>query len=505
LANLLAIDWDHRRLHVAAVRTGRKGSQVEKTLTWEMPEDLTPARAEHLGKLLREFLKTSGVSAPAALIGLARDRVLVKDVYFPAVGANEEPNLVRFQVGKELTDAVDGSVIDYVRLNSTRAAGERHVLAVIARKDVVNAAQALCKAAGLKLVGLAPRLFGAPYALERGQQPDGVPPGDLRATLSMGAGWAELGLYRGHEPILARSLAAGATLAREVRRTLTVFAAQHAAELAPGEPRALYVFGNGENGYPALQDALGVRVEPISPFTIADAVRPAEKDLGSLAGVVGLAHHWALTGGLPVNLAAPKKAQAQASPTRRRWVVYGSVAAVLLVALLAGMYYDRSKKRAELTALTLQKNDLEDQLRKLAQDKADIDDFKAWEQTTIPWVDELYDLSARFPYQVGLRINHLATEATGKRAPKDKQVAKVRISGTVPPGQEALVHQFADAMTRDGHIRATVEKFKGQEFSIKVEVNKQPRDSYQTVLIPPAAVPGDPAMEGDDDAEGGDQ
>src|SRR6202040_3483543 len=99
------------------------------------------------------------------------------------------------------------------------------------------------------------------------------------------------------------------------------------------------LLGNGQSPAPALAEALPCPVEVVSPLTIADAVAPREEHQASLAGAVGLAQRWGVAGILPVNLALPKRPQTSASPAKRRWLVYGAAAALLLVCGISYMYW----------------------------------------------------------------------------------------------------------------------------------------------------------------------
>jgi hypothetical protein len=505
MASLLAIDWDQQQLHLIAARTQRKRMQVEWAADWDMTEELNVRSAEAIGKRLRDFLKAEHVAAGSAIIAIGREKVILKDIRFPAVSASEEPALVRFQATKDVTDAPDALEIDYT-CRGNAAGGEKQAVAVLARRDVLNAVRALCRGAGLKLIGVAPRPFGAPCALERTLQAGGGTfAGDaVLGVLTVGQRWAELCLFRGHELLLARSLPTGPVLVGEVKRSLAVFAAQNGADPRLAGPRVLYVFGNGHAPAPALAAALPCPVEVVSPLTIADGVAPREEHQASMAGAVGLAQRWAITGGLPVNLAVAKKAQVRVSPTRRRWLLYGAAAGLLLAVGIGAMYITLSGRRSQIQKLNVEKMKLDDELRALAQDRADIDGLKEWDQTTISWLDELYDLTARFPYEKGFRVNHLSVEAiAAKKGAKDSKegkeskdapvVARLRITGVTTTNKDAkdakdsMVQHLRDAIGRDTHLKATIEKWMGgtHEFTIKIDVTKQPAAKYETVLVLP--------------------
>jgi len=304
----------------------------------------------------------------------------------------------------------------------------------------------MCRAAGLKLLGVAPRPFGASYALERTLQAGGTfTPDAVQAVLTVGKRWAELCLFRGHELLLARSLPGGPVLVGEVKRSLAVFAAQNAGDARLAGPRVLYVFGNGQSPAAALAEALPCPVELVSPLTITDAVAPREEHQASLAGTVGLAQRWAVTGSLPVNLAVPRKTQVTVSPTRKRWLVYGVAAGLLLVCGISGMYWSLSNKSRQVQRLTKQRDFLDNELRAYAQDRADIDALKEWDAGTVPWLDELYDLTARFPYEQGFRINHFVVGAgTTAKKPGSKDaapVAIVKLVGVNPPAPAPRRHR----------------------------------------------------------------
>ena len=177
MSRYLAIDLDTAGLYIAAGSAGK----VERALVWEDPRlPLAADNARGLGEGLREALKAAGVAPAPALVGLGRDRVIFKDLRFPPVPDAEEPAVVRFQAMKEMTESADDVVLDYVLVAG--GAGERRATAVIVRKDVYAAVQALCAAAGLKLAGVTPRPLrrrggaqaGGPGAAGRGRR--GRPP-----------------------------------------------------------------------------------------------------------------------------------------------------------------------------------------------------------------------------------------------------------------------------------------------------------------------------------------
>ncbi len=187
------------------------------------------------------------MAAAPVLISVGRERLVLKEIKLPpGITPFEEANVVRFQAQKELTEAGDSVVIDYFAAPIPDADGQRRALAFAMRKDLTNAYKALCAAAGLKLVGLTPRPFGAMASFQRAVKDGAVmPPASAEwpvAVLTLGDKWAELLIGRGGSVIFSRSLSTTSVssetaLVSEIRRNLAVFNGQ-----SPQNPvRALYV------------------------------------------------------------------------------------------------------------------------------------------------------------------------------------------------------------------------------------------------------------------------
>src|SRR5439155_5061916 len=100
LARILALDWDQRTVHLVSAQTGRTGVRIDRAVQWQEDFELTPQNAAVAGQRLRERLKEFGFVGGPVLLCTGRERVILKEVRFPAVPPREEPALVRFQASK---------------------------------------------------------------------------------------------------------------------------------------------------------------------------------------------------------------------------------------------------------------------------------------------------------------------------------------------------------------------------------------------------------------------
>jgi Tfp pilus assembly PilM family ATPase len=506
VARFLVLDWDHNQLHLVVASTGRGGARVERALLWSEAGDPGTGDPDALGKRLREHLKGAGIGAAPVLACVGRDRVILKDIRYPAVPPSEEPAVVRFQASKEMTESPDEVLIDYAPFEEPGPAGERRAFAVIMRRTAVARYQALCRAAGLKLAAVTPRPFGIAACLDRAaagtQAPDS--PEAVSAVLTVAGGWAEFCIVRAGKLLFARSLAVSNNLAAEVRRNLAVYAGHTQTSLSRDVVRALYVAGSGEEAElrERLQGLLAIPVRALDPFAPDGAVDVSPGSRAGFTGAAGLAHLWGQQRKAPINFVRVKEPVAKADPNRARKILaVAGVAALFLLGALWG-YQAVAAKRKAVDELTQQKADWEATLRAMAPDAKHYEALKDWNDTAIPWLDELYDLAAHFPYREGMRVTQVAagTYAAAGRTAKDKDKASVRmmVHGVVYRDDDKRIQDLVDAINGDTHTRATVAAVKSggpmapgtkkasEEFTLRIDITKQPAQKYTTLLVPPA-------------------
>lgn len=496
MARYLVLDWDHQQVHVVSATVGG-GVRILRAAAWQEHQSPNPIEAEALGQALRERLKAEGIAPAPVIVCLGRDRIILKEVRYPAVAPDEEPGLVRFQAVKELTDPPEEIILDYAPVGES--GGERRAAVLVVRREMLMAYQGLCKAAGLKLAAMTPRSYGSAACLKRqlGSSvltPPPDPPDAAIAFVTASDRWAEFGVVRGDTLVFARSLAVGPGMAGEVRRNLAVYTGQ-----APQQPvRALYVAGGSEHAAlrDRLKDMLGVPVYAFDPFGGEERPELPAANRGAFAGAVGLLQLLANRRELPINFVAPKEPKPPRDPNRRRLAIAAAVAAFLLVGLVSFCYAKLSEKDAVLEKLFIQKANLDKQLVQLQEDEKRLQALDEWNRGGVVWLDELYDLTDRFPDPNNMRLVQLSATPL-QRTAKDRHVARMELKGVTTEDHQA-VDTLNSRMVQDGHYRVDpkqlalntgLERLRfRQQFTMRVDVEKQPPSMYTrrlTVAPPP--------------------
>lgn len=442
MARFLALDWDHSQLHLVAATTKHTTVQVQRAIVLKEERIPNLATAEALGQHLRELLKREKIAPAPVLISVGRDRVILKEIVYPQVPPVEEPAIVRFQALKELTHAPDEVVIDYSPMPDVGPNGEKRAQVLILRREMLMAYEALCKAAGLKLHGIAPRPFGTAMCLKRLAGTALPPVEGAAAILTVAEQWAEFCVVRDGSLLQARSLAATApgaenALLGEIRRNLAVYAGQ-----TPQHPvRALYLAEGGNRAAlrELLQNTLAIPVHVLDPFAGLQLADLPSGPRGSFAGVLGIVHAHADKRGLPIDFLHPKEPKSERNPHKLQ-LIAGIAAAVLLLAAGAGWGYSRiARFDQQIAALSRDKINMDSLLTSLDEDEKRVKAISEWADSEVVWLDELYDLTERFPSIESVRLTEwvgIPSPQSGKN--KTKHAGHISLKGVTTAESQML-------------------------------------------------------------------
>jgi hypothetical protein len=371
-------------------------------------------------------------------------------------------------------------------------------LAVVLRRELLNAYQTMCQAAGLKLIGVCPRPFGEVACvadlLQRGVLPRSLDrPDRTIGILALGGNWAEFLIARGNELIFVRPLTAGPGMAADIRRNLAVHAAQSSNE--PVE--ALYLAGQDllPNLRQELAERTGLPVLTFDPLQSEEAASIPADRRGQFVGAMGLVSIVASGRPLPINLLKPKQPKPATDPNRRRLLMGAAAAIAVLAGIFTYGFVQLDRREQLLQSLVEEKAGLDSQLAGLADEIKYARALDEWTSSEIVWLDELYDLTDRFPNPNNVRLVQFTGDPMTHTA-KNAHVARITLKGIMNNDYQAL-NQLESRLVNDGHYRVepkvlgrntAADRFRfPQQFTTRVEVEKLPPDKYVRRLTPPSA------------------
>lgn len=408
MARYLAIEIEPSGLAAAAGTIRGHALSLERVCVRpDWGGTLSASSAEPLGRSVQELLKEAGIKPAPVLLNVSRDRLILKEVTHPPTAPAEEPQVVRFQAIKELSDAPDDVVMDYLPLGVSNDLGERKALAVFLRKDYVAAAKQLCETAGLKLAGITARPFALAASLRRAIATDQVhPPTDPLAAVglvNLTPNGGDFVVFRGDRLLFMRSIPGHAVrndnaLLAELKRNLTVYNTQNPS--APLE--AIYIPESASAGVGTWASFLGQELslpvhgyDPLTGSPLADTVPDAVKNL--TASPLGTLALKAENDTLPVNFVSPRQPRAERRKINPR-IIIGLAAALLIGGLLVTLaWIELNKAEAALREKAELSSTLDLQLQRLEPDSKRYAAAEEFRQREVVWLDEMYDLTTRIP------------------------------------------------------------------------------------------------------------
>ncbi len=520
MSRYLSIEANANGLFVAAGTVRGANATIEAVAhSSENPRPLSASTARELGNELKTLLKDAGIASAPVLLVVGRDRVILSDIKHPPVPPVDEPAVVKFQAIKELTEAPEDVVIDYQpigRRTGADSTSERRALVAFLRKDYLNAAKVMCEVAGLKLAGVTPSPFalvsavrlaiakGAAQPLEETDRPVAI------VSLSQTGGEfvvAREGAVRFSRTIPMQSLANEAGLVGLIRRNLAVISSQSGGD----DPQAIYLAESTESTASwagRLSASLPIPVYSFDPLEgVPNTSTLPSAGHGNFVGAVGLL---AARGEdpSPINFIAPRQPKAGVDPNRRRYVAAGVLGGGLLAAGAVGSYVLVENSESKVATKRQQLKQLEDDLKARELDEKRLAAAVDFESRQIVWLDELYDLSAKFPDNSKMQLasflgtslplptekERLAQSQLPKvKNPPPKPVATLKLSVRAPDGELADNLTATMDSRRDKFFFDAKKKTKGlltggkagvSEFDVEALIaHRSPIDFTRKILV----------------------
>ena len=488
MPDVLAIQWDKRRLRIVEASTGGT-TRVIQSFVADVPESPTKG-------WLRDVCRQHSVSARQAIICLPREDAILRQMELPDAPDDELPTLVHFQASTRSTTPLDQLNLDYLPLPRRPGTIQRDVLLASAPRTIADSLRLYLTEAGIELIALSVSSFALAELAMR--VPDHAHD-ESRLVVFPDAQRLEVVLVSPRGPLAAHLVRP--PLDDAGKPSIVKAAADISRVLVPAQPwlsespiQQIWVLGDpGE--WEGLDQALRERWNcPVDRFDSRVTSRIRDLDSAKLDGSV--AQYAVPLGAVltrsgarsPVlDLLHPRQPKPKRDPRKLRMTV-GAAAALLVVALVMGVYQTMmqsldnqiSEGRTELATLT-GRSKVGEPIRKAA---TLIEDWKTRDVNQLNEFVELYDLMQGTSRLYLSEYNFSPTNSP-------ESIAKLNASGNAKEriDWQQLAQRLADA----GRYRVTP-----REGQIGRDSDYPNRFEVVTDLIPPgkqsvAAGPATPA------------
>jgi len=212
---VIGLDIGTSAVRAAQVATGRGGASLTSFAQIPLPQgavaDGEVRDPDTVSGAISELWRRSKIRSKRAVVGVANQRVVVRQVDLPFLEEKEFRSSLRFQVADHIPMSVEDAELDFEILDDFHTEAGDHlmrVLLVAAATDMVDAFVSSVAGAGLEPVGV----DLTPFAVARAVSP--VARGEMggagaQAVVDVGAGVTSVLIHVGGEPRFVRILLVG--------------------------------------------------------------------------------------------------------------------------------------------------------------------------------------------------------------------------------------------------------------------------------------------------------
>jgi hypothetical protein len=306
--------------------------------------------------------------------------------------------MVRFQALRQFSSLTEEWPLDFVRLDGP-SGDQVRVLAATVAPGVIDEARRVCAAIPAAPTHLVLRPFASSSLFcRRGDD------GRCRVLVEFLSDEADLTVLVAGQAVLLRSVRLPAEdrtvwLAGELRRTIA--AARN--QMVEPSVQAVTLVGDPQELEPlraALAEQLKLDVTAFDPFDeigrVGESAGALPPDQGRYAALLGMLRDTAEGCRHGIDFLNPRRRPLP--PSRRRWYTLGAAAAVLFLLVLGSMYYLQFRHcDQQWRSLQEAGRSLDEPVKIAEKLKADIEEVDVFIAGDVNWLDELYQLSHRFP------------------------------------------------------------------------------------------------------------
>jgi hypothetical protein len=210
-----------------------------------------------------------------------------------------------------------------------------------------------------------------------------------------------------------------------------------------------------------------------------------------LAGLLGMIRDH-VEGQHAIDFANPKRPPPPPN-YRRKIAIYGAAAAVVFGAVVYHFASQISEANAAVRDSIKKLREVERVLERTNEKKMVVDEIAAWQARDVNWLDELRDLSARFPVGRDAVVQRLTASPTEKGGIIDLQV-QVRDPAVMQQMENQLRDAYHQVRAKGATQRSEQDTYQWQT-DVTVYVTQRTKQQYVQQFLPKeeSAAPEEPA------------
>ncbi len=403
MAQFLAVDWDETEIRYVQAQIASRKVTVRAigAVPLELAADAESGQSRVAwGESLAAELNEQKLGKPHLLLSAPRRDIELLTLNLPPAKDDELPELVANQAVSESPMLDENWALDFVSASDDQTS-PRQVTAVAVSPDAMAHIAEQATAAGLKAERILFRPFAATSLLNR------VTAGEEPSCLLVNCVGSEvdLSMLKDGKNVLSRTVRLPgaddraldhARLFAEITRTFAV------VPMSPDDEQVdvkVCVLGSPAEHQDLLNQVTvdaGVQTEAVDPFValqVPEALR--RPDCGRFAALLGmLLDQAADTHAL--DFLHPRKSRPKTNRWRIGAIAAGAVSAVALL-VFGHVWMTLSEIEDANREMYVEYKQMDATMKKIAEQKKTMDAIAAWKGRDVNWLDELRDLSIRFP------------------------------------------------------------------------------------------------------------
>lgn len=208
----IGLDIGTRTVHVAELSSGRGGASVENFGGIELPHGAVRegeiVDSEAVSEAIRQLVGSTGIRNKEVLLGVANQRVVVRQIDLPWMEEAELRESLRFQVQEYIPIPVEDAELDFYTLDEFQGEGDvrmSRILLVAAHMEMVGTLIRAATDAGLRPVGVDLN----PFAVLRSVGTDSAVDEATEVLVDVGEGVTNIMVHENGVPRFVRVLVLG--------------------------------------------------------------------------------------------------------------------------------------------------------------------------------------------------------------------------------------------------------------------------------------------------------